>query len=203
MSVGAAMATTLEIPIFPLGTVLFPGGRLPLRIFEPRYVDMTKACLRDGTPFGVALIRGGYEVGRPAIPYETGCTAHIVEWQVPSPGLFSLVTQGQTRFRLRERRTQDDGLIIGTVELIEPPDPTPLPREQAWLGELLRKLIAELGGEHFPAPQRLDDAAWVGYRFAELLPITPERQQLLLELDQAQAVLAGIERMLADLRSAD
>ncbi|MFT4047921.1 MAG: LON peptidase substrate-binding domain-containing protein [Solimonas sp.] len=197
------MGMILEIPIFPLGAVLYPAGRLPLRIFEPRYVDMTKACLRDESPFGVVLIRAGFEVGRPAIPHEIGCTARIVEWQVPSPGLFTLVTQGQTRFRLLERRTQDDGLIVGRVELLEPADPTPLPKAQAYLGELLRKLIGELGAERFPAPQRLDDAAWVGYRLAELLPISPERKQLLLELDAPAAVLNGIERALQDLRDAE
>jgi len=197
------MGTTLELPIFPLGTVLFPAGRLPLRIFEPRYVDMTKACLRDGTPFGVTLIRAGYEVGTPAVPHDIGCTAHIQEWQVPSPGMFALLAQGRTRFRLLKRRTQSDGLIVGTVELIEPPDPTPLPTAQRYLAELLRKLMSDLGEQHFPSPPRFEDAAWVGYRLAELLPITPERKQLLLEVDEPQAVLTGVERAIEDLRQAE
>ena len=78
-------APGIEIPIFPLNTVLFPGGRLPLRIFEVRYVDMTKACIRDDAVFGVCQIRDGHETGTPAKPADIGCTARIVEWDVPHP----------------------------------------------------------------------------------------------------------------------
>ncbi|WP_020650192.1 LON peptidase substrate-binding domain-containing protein [Solimonas variicoloris] len=194
------MTTTLQIPIFPLGTVLYPDGRLPLRIFEPRYVDMTKACLRDDAPFGVALIRAGFEVGRPAIPCEIGCTARIAEWQVPSPGLFTIVAQGVSPFRIVDRRTQQDGLIVADVELREPPAPTPLPKALAHLGSLLLKLIDDLGAERFPQPQRLDDADWVAYRLAEVLPIVPERQQALLELPDPLQRLAAVERALQELR---
>src|ERR1700756_1824023 len=111
------MAATLEIPIFPLGTVLYPAGRLPLRIFEPRYVEMTRACLRDNSVFGVALIRAGYEVGRPAVPCDIGCTARIVEWSDPVPGQFLLEARGETVFRIRERWTSESGLIVARVEL--------------------------------------------------------------------------------------
>jgi len=190
----------LEIPIFPLGHVLYPAGRLGLRIFEPRYVEMTKACIRDNSPFGVALIRAGFEAGRPAIPCDVGCTARIVEWDVPNPGLFSLLTRGESVFRILERRTTADGLIVGRVQLEEPPDPAPVPPRYAPLAKLLQRLIAELGPQNFPAPQRTEDAAWVGNRLAELLPVAPERKQQLLELQAPLAVLAAVEQLLKQLR---
>jgi Lon protease-like protein len=194
------MAATLEIPVFPLGTVLFPAGRLPLRIFEPRYVEMTRACLRDNAVFGVALIRAGYEVGKPAIPCEVGCTARIVQWSDPVPGQFLLEARGETVFRIRERWTTPSGLIVARVELAEPPDPTPLPPRHAALGALLRRLIREIGEDRFPQPWRLEDAAWVGNRLCELLPLPPERKQALLERHEPLAVLIAVEEALKQLR---
>lgn len=195
------MTDRLEIPIFPLGTVLFPAGRLPLRIFEPRYVEMTKVCIRDNSPFGVTLIRAGFEVGTPAVPSAIGCTARILEWDVPAPGLFQLATQGESVFRILDRRTQDDGLIVGTVERLEPPDPAPLPERYEPLARLLVELIEGIGEDVLPRPHRLDDAAWVANRLAELLPIAPERKQSLLELHaEPLAALAKVEQMLKELR---
>lgn len=194
------MAATLEIPVFPLGTVLFPAGRLPLRIFEPRYVEMTRACLRDQSVFGVALIRAGYEVGKPAIPCEVGCTARIVEWSDPVPGQFLLEARGETVFRIRERWTTEAGLIVARVELAEPADPTPLPPRHAALGGLLRRLMREIGEDRFPQPWRLEDAAWVGNRLCELLPVPPERKQKLLEEREPLALLTEVEEALKQLR---
>ena len=194
------MTWTMDIPIFPLGTVLYPAGRLPLRVFEPRYVEMTKACIRDNAVFGVTLIRAGFEVGTPAVPCEIGCTARIIEWDVPNPGLFTLSTRGESVFRILERRTQADGLIVATVQLEEPPDPVSLPERYEGLAKLLLELIQGIGKEHFPEPQRLDDAAWVGNRLAELLPVEPERKQRLLESGDPLAVLGEVERMLKQLR---
>jgi len=190
----------MDIPIFPLGTVLFPGGRLPLRIFEPRYVEMTKACIRDNTVFGVCLIVGGFEVGTPAVPAQIGCTARIIDWDVPNPGLFMLNSQGETAFRLIDRRTQADGLIVGTVELIEPPDPTGVPERYEPMQQLLADLIKEIGEDNFARPPRFDDAAWLACRLAELLPIPPERKQKLLELTRPLAMLSDVETLLRDLR---
>jgi Lon protease-like protein len=195
------MTATLDLPIFPLGTVLFPAGRLPLRIFEPRYVNMTRACLRENSVFGVALIRAGFEVGSPAIPNEIGCTARIQEWSEPSPGLFTLMARGETRFRIRQRRTQPDGLIRAGVELIEPPDPLPLPDRHATLGRLLQRLIDDFGAQHFPQPFRLDDAAWVGHRLAELLPVPPERKQKLLEILDPMSLLDELARLIRTMDS--
>lgn len=195
------MAGTIELPIFPLGSVLFPGGRLALRIFEPRYVAMTRAAMRDNTPFGVALIRAGYEVGRPAIPCDIGCTARIVECGDVDADSFALSAQGEAVFRIVSRETRTDGLIVAQVELQEPPDPTPLPGHREPMAWLLQKLLGEIGEWQAPGPQRLQDAAWVGNRLAELLPVPPERKQALLELAaQPLAVLDRIAAILQELR---
>ena len=99
-----------EIPLFPLNTVLFPGGRLPLRIFEQRYMEMAKSCLRDGAPFGVCLIVEGAEVGAPAVPATVGSLARIASWDMPQLGMLHVSAIGTERFRILRRRTQPDGL---------------------------------------------------------------------------------------------
>ena len=192
------MPAALEIPLFPLATVLFPAGRLPLRIFEPRYVTMTRACLRESAPFGVVLIRAGYEAGKPAIPHEVGCTARIADWRETAPDRFALLAQGESVFRIVERRAAADGLIVGRVELREPPDPTSLPERHAPLRAMLGRAIDHFGADALPQPHRLDDAAWVGNRLAEMLPMTPERRQRLLEQADPLAVLDEIAALLQD-----
>ena len=193
------MSEIFELPLFPLGLVLFPAGRLPLRIFEPRYVAMTRACLRDSTPFGVVLIRAGYEVGRPAIPYEVGCTARIVECRETAPDRFALQAQGESVFRVIERRTAADGLIIGRVEIREPPDPTALPERHVERVQRLRHAIERFGAGALPLPYRFEDAAWVGNRLAEMLPVTPERRQALLELSDPLSLLDEVARILQSI----
>ncbi|HKB81698.1 MAG TPA: LON peptidase substrate-binding domain-containing protein, partial [Burkholderiales bacterium] len=108
-----------NLPIFPLNTVLYPGGLLPLKIFEQRYLDMTKACVRDATPFGVCRIREGREVGLPAVPDPIGCTALIAEWEMPHIGVFHLQALGQKAFRILRHSTQSDGLIRAEFEFLE------------------------------------------------------------------------------------
>src|SRR5688500_20228201 len=101
--------------IFPLGTVLFPGGALPLRILEQRYLEMTKVCIRDGRPFGVCLIREGAEVGTPAVPETIGCLATIEQWEMKQLGLFELIARGGDRFRLLSTKVAPNDLMQGTV----------------------------------------------------------------------------------------
>jgi Lon protease-like protein len=190
----------MEIPIFPLGSVLFPGGRLPLRIFEPRYVEMIRACIGGNSVFGVALIRAGYEVGKPAVPYDVGCIARIQQWQESGPDRYELIARGESVFRILRRRVTATGLIMAEVELADPPDPAPVPARHEALKELLTGLIEQIGAEQFPSPQRLDDAAWVANRLCELLPVTPERKQMLLELRRPGAMLDAVEGILKQLR---
>ena len=184
-----------EIFIFPLNTVLFPGGMLPLKVFEQRYIEMTKACLRDNRPFGVCLIREGREVGTAAVPEPVGCLAVIEQWDMPQLGVFQLVTRGAGRFRIREMRVAPNHLISAAVEPIPPDDAAgevdPLCRE------VLQAIIDKVGAERFPASARLDDAAWVGYRLSEVLPLDVRVKQELLELTDAARRLERLRGLLA------
>ncbi len=189
--------TTVEIPIFPLGTVLYPQGLLPLRIFEARYVDMTKACIGDDEVFGVCLIREGNEVGAPATPEDWGCTARIQHWDVPAPGLFTLLAQGEQRFRIRERYTTPSGLARALVQIEEPPPSVAVPERHRGLLMLLEDIAAKVGGDQLPMPLRLDDAAWVAWRLAELLPLSREDRVALLHERDAEVMLDRIGRFMA------
>jgi Lon protease-like protein len=183
-----------RVPIFPLGTVLFPGGALPLKIFEQRYLEMTKACLKDSQPFGVCLIREGREVGTAAVPEAVGCLASIEQWDMPHPGLFHLVARGGERFRIRDMQVAANHLISAAVESI-PPD-APVDAVDPLCREVLQAIVGQVGAERFPAPLRLDDAAWVGYRLAEVLPLEPKFKQELLELTDAGGRLVRLRALL-------
>jgi uncharacterized protein len=172
-----------ELFIFPLNTVLFPGAVLPLKIFEQRYMEMTKICLRDNRPFGVCLIREGSEVGPPAVPEPVGCVATITQWDMPQLGVFSLLVQGGERFTIVEGSAAPNGLITATVKIWEP-EATGAPVDHA-CREVLKLLIERAGARALPQPIRMDDAAWVSYRLAEILSLTPAAQQQLLEIPDA------------------
>jgi Lon protease-like protein len=187
----------LELPLFPLQTVLFPGGRLPLRIFEQRYMEMAKACLRDGTPFGVCLIREGHEVGEPAVPEDVGCVARVVEWDMPQLGLLQVVARGEQRFRIRSRRVQPDGLARASAELLGEEADAPLDAGNDLCARVLRRII-DAGGERLAEPPlRYDSSAWVSARLAELLPLSMDSKQRLLEMDDARERIEILRRLLS------
>src|SRR5688572_2943404 len=102
------LATDSWLPLFPLKTVLFPDGILPLKVFEARYIDMVRECMKNNVPFGVVLIRSGQEVGAAAVPEEVGCLAHITGWDMQNPGVMMLRTLGGDRFRIIETRHLPD-----------------------------------------------------------------------------------------------
>ena len=174
------MKTRTTIPLFPLSVVLYPQGLLPLKIFEQRYMEMTKICIRDNTPFGICLIREGHEVGTAALPYKSGCTTRILHWDMPQLGMFHIRTQGELRFRIIKQWTDSIGLLHGEVELTPQPGAVAVPKQHQKLVTLLQDVMPKVGLEHFPVPPQLDNAAWVGYRLLEVLPFSnPVKQQLL------------------------
>lgn len=185
-----------DVPLFPLNTVLFPGGRLPLRIFEQRYMDMAKTCLREGTPFGVCLIREGKEVGAPATPVEVGCLARIGAWDMPQLGMLHVTALGERRFRVLERRVQSDGLALASVQFLAEDIDAPVPEHCANCVRLLERVI-EQQGALFEPPHRLDSSSWVGSRLAELLPLPLPAKQELLELDDARARLERLNSLIS------
>ena len=188
------MTNAIELPLFPLNTVLFPGGLLPLKVFEQRYVEMTKRCLRDDSAFGVCLIREGKEVGDPAVPASLGCTARIVQWDLPHPNLFQMIARGDGRFRILRREVVALGLTMAEVELLpaeaEPGAPDTLCRD------ILAGVIQRIGADRFGGEPRLDDADWVSYRLAEILPLSMDLRQQLLETDTAQGRLNALKEIL-------
>jgi Lon protease-like protein len=170
------------IALFPLSIVLFPGGPLPLRIFETRYVDMVRRCMREGSSFGVVLIRKGREVG-PAETFDVGTTARIVDFHQLADGLLGLSCVGEQRFRIRSRSRQSDGLNLAEVDWLAAEPEVPVPARHARLAALLENVLPQLGEVYTGMPMRLDDAAWVGHRLAEILPMAPADKQACLELD--------------------
>ena len=178
-----------EVPLFPLHTVLFPGGLLPLRLFEQRYLEMAKACLRDGSPFGVCLISDGAEVGAPATPQEVGCLARIVHWDMQQLGLLQITAQGESRFRVASRRVRDDGLTLANVVSLPGESDAAVPEELSACRELLERVATQHGEMLFAKPYRFASSVWVSARLAEVLPLPLEAKQQLLELDD------GVERL--------
>jgi Lon protease-like protein len=187
--------TTHDTFIFPLNTVLFPGGMLPLKIFEQRYLEMTKVCISGNRPFGVCLIKEGQEVGTPAVPEEIGCLARITQWDMPQLGVFHLLTEGTQRFRIAHSNVGKNGLISATIEIL-PGEHAVAPRDTL-CGEVLKAIIEKIGAGHFPAPHRFDDAAWIGYRLSEVLPISLDTKQQLLQMADPQARLIRLNQILS------
>ena len=143
---GSAGACDAEIPLFPLNAVLFPGGPLPLRIFEPRYVDMVRRCMREGSAFGVVLIAAGTEAGGPVeSTAPVGTSARIIDFFPLPDGLLGIYCLGGRKFRLLKRRQQSDGLNIGEVLWLPEEPAMELPAEYQRLGRLMSKMLPELG----------------------------------------------------------
>lgn len=185
-------------PLFPLGTVLFPGGPLPLRIFETRYVDMVRYCMREKSPFGVVLIQSGLEVGASGAgaTCAVGTTARIIDFNSQPDGLLGITCVGERKFSVAKHWQQEDGLHVGELEFAAPEETVDLPTEYLHLGELLRRVLPELGELYSSLPKRFSDASWVGCRLAEILPIALLEKQYCLELDDPVARLARLNPLI-------
>ena len=171
----------IEIPIFPLRTVLYPGGPLPLRIFETRYVDMVGRCLKQDLGFGVVAQLEGSESGSPVL-HQIGTLARIVDWYQFDDGLLGITAVGETRFLLTETHRQEDGLNLGHIEFLEPEAAMPMPARFSALLTLLENVMAELEPQYRFIEKDFEDASWIGYRLAEVLPLSLEQKQHCLEL---------------------
>jgi len=189
----------MKAPLFPLRTVLFPGGPLPLRIFEARYIDMIGNCLRNDELFGVLLIKDGVETG-PASTYDIGALARITDWYQGSDGLLGVTAIGEQRFRLISSERLDDGLNVGEIEIIPDDIELPLPDEYGGLAQILSGVLDDLGRLYEFLERRYDDAGWVSYRFAEILPFSPEQRQECLEMNDPLARLHIVQEALDAVR---
>ncbi len=196
----------MQVALFPLSTVLFPQGVLALRVFEARYLDMVRDCMRDGTVFGVIMITDprASEVTRTTALAEVGCLARIAAWDMKQLGVLHIRTVGQDRFRLLRTTTQADGLVRGEVELIDPDDDQPVPPEHRPCVDLLTRILDDLRAQAdekrrseeapendvlaqlpFVEPYHMDSSAWVSNRLCEVLPVPLKAKQKLMELTDA------------------
>ena len=193
----AGQLPLVELPLFPLATVLYPGAPLSLRIFEPRYLDMVRDCARQGTGFGVCLILDGFEVGDPALPAAVGTVATITDFHTTEEGLLGIVARGGARFRVERTRVRADGLLRGEVQLWPDEPPLEVPPEFGLLQTILERLVETLGPHWRDAPRSAyDDASWLGFRMAELRPLTNSERQRLLELADPVQRLAELRDIL-------
>jgi Lon protease-like protein len=173
----------IEIPLFPLGTVLFPGGPLPLRIFETRYIDLVRRCMREDSGFGVVLIREGVEAGGPAKTFDVGTYARIVDFSQQPDGLLGIRAAGERRFRIVGRRRARDGLNLADIEWLADERILPLPEEFAELGPMVEAILTQAGEPYASLEPNPGDAGWVSARLAEILPVPAVHKQHCLELD--------------------
>ena len=180
------------IALFPLHTVLFPGGPLPLRIFETRYTDMVRRCMREQQPFGVVLIQEGDEAGPVATTATVGCSARIADFYTLKDGLLGISCVGERKFRVLRVWRAPDGLNMGEVDWLDPEPARPLPGEYERLGATVRRAVDELSQQYQHVEKHFEDAAWVGARLTELLPIELNDKQVLLELDDPIARLDAL-----------
>lgn len=199
--------TDTWLPLFPLKTVLFPDGVLPLKVFEARYIDMVRECMKQNSPFGVVLIKSGQEVGVAAEPEAVGCLAYITDWDMENLGVMMLRTKGGERFRILETRILPDQRLEARVEMIGADETPPISDTHVACAEGLKIVMeaietrgrAEQGDDFispFSRPLQLDSASWVANRWCEILPIPLKARQKLLELDNAETRLSIVHQYL-------
>ena len=189
----------MQVPLFPLSTVLFPGGPLPLRIFEPRYLTMVSDCVQQDSPFGVLLIRNGNETGL-ATTHEVGTLARITDWYQGSDGLLGVTAVGLQRFRVISSLREANGLNIGNIEVLPDEPATPLPQEYQSMPDILGGVLDDLGRLYESLERHMDDASWVTSRFVEILPIDLEQKQQCLESGDPAERLRIVQELLDDAR---
>jgi len=189
----------MKIPLFPLHTVLFPGGPLPLRIFEQRYLDMISSCLKDDSRFGVLLIREGSETGD-AKTHSVGTLARIADWYQGSDGLLGITAIGEERFQLLQTERLENGLLIGDVNCLESAPPQKLPDDDKTLAPILSGVLDDLGKLYESLDKNYDDAGWVSDRFAEILPVPAEQKQTFLVTEDPLERLKMIREVLVTVR---
>lgn len=173
----------IDIPLFPLPAVLFPGGHLPLRIFEQRYIDMVRDCSTTGECFGVCLISEHEDANRPVAHWRVGTTADICDFSTLDDGLLGITVRGGQRFTVQQTRVRDNGLLMAGIDLIADEKRIQVPEQYSVLSMITGRMMEQVGG-NYPSfqPDDLQDATWLGYRLSELLPLENSERQSLLQL---------------------
>lgn len=176
-------ASVTTLPLFPLPAVLFPGGEISLRIFEPRYLDMIRDCARGDRGFGICLMLGSDDGRGPTSSAAIGTLARIVDFNVLEDGLLGILARGEARFRVRSTHVRSNGLLHADVDMLEPDPVLPVPPEFGLLATILSRYHERAGAAFAQHEQsRYDERAWVGFRLAEALPLAVSERQLLLQI---------------------
>lgn len=213
--------SSFQLPLFPLQTVLFPGGVLPLRIFEVRYLDLIQRCQKEGAPFGVVCLSRGSEVRQPPTPagasadapfgpevfHLVGTMAHITAVERPQPGLMLIRCRGGRRFRLLHSEQLKHGLWIGEAVYLDDDPPVPVPPDLAHARLGLQRLLQHMQAQAQPGdelpiqpPLQWDDCGWLANRWCDILPVSPQLKQQFLAVDSPLVRLELVADLLAHLK---
>ncbi len=187
---------TYSLPLFPLQTVVFPGGLLPLRVFEPRYMDMVTQAIADRAAFGICAIREGRDIDVTAKHYTVGTRVQVMDWDMPQPGILHIQTQALERFVVRSSHSEPNGLRVGEVDDLSAEPAMALPEELILGAEVLYQIVNELGIDKFARPHDYNNATWVSYRLSEVLPLKLSVRQNLLEMNDSVARLTILTEFL-------
>ena len=189
-----ALPETLQL--FPLGATLFPGGRLGLKVFEQRYLELAKARIADGELFGIVTLTGGGETGAEQAFAKVGTAVRVASFDMPQAGIFQLDVVGEERFEILSSSIGRTGLHRAAVRWIRPEPTVKLPSTYAELRELLSQIINRAGADKFAEPFELDDSTWVGSRLVEILQLPPAIKQSLLEINDAGLRLKTVYQLI-------
>lgn len=188
-----------ELPLFPLNTVLFPATLLPLRIFEPRYVDLIGHCMRDNSGFGVVALMSGVETGRADKTHLIGTIARIIDFDQGADGLLNIVVRGDERFHVRGTTTQADNLLLGKIAELDNVAQLPIPEEFSALLVLLDEIASKMniGKSREPAPVT---ASQLAYRLAQYLPFPVPAKVAMLGIGDPRELLQQLSDQVSQLR---
>jgi len=185
----------MELPLFPLSTIVLPDGLLPLRLFEPRYINMVKDCFKNDSGFGVCLIKDGQEAGKPAMPYPQGTTVSIVDFDQGPDGLLHITAKGQQEFNVLSYAINQEGLTVGQVKLIDTGEATPMAEEYKELGRKLAIILQYVEPNIMYEEKLLDEPDWVCRRMLELLPLSAPDKFDILQMPNNKSRLDALVRL--------
>lgn len=191
----------MKLPLFPLSSVVMPGGIMKLRLFERRYIDMVKNCFRTDSGFGICLIRDGREAGEPSEPYPMGTLVSIVDFDQGDDGLLHISALGGAEFRVIDYAADENQLLIGEVEMLPEREPTPMEPEFTQLADKLALILSYVEPDISYAEKHFDDADWVCHRLLELLPLAAPAKYELLQMPsnhERMQTLASLQIEISD-----
>jgi uncharacterized protein len=191
-----------RLPLFPLNSVIFPGGLLSMKIFEARYLDLVSDCLKHNEVFGICLIREGHEVGAPAEVHTVGTSVSIVDWEQRRDGLLGVLVHGDRRFRVLNSKAEANGLVTAEIEFLDREAEAAIPEEFRSLSDMLKRIMEELGAPYDRLAIHYDLAGEVGARLTELLPLDLLVKQELLEMDDPLSRLFALRDAMREIKMA-